>query len=237
MNDAQLMLDLDRRRITRSLIVIVAAVTLLHVFWTSTDHLDLTGETLWRHLSNVDVENAFPTWLSAVLLAASAALAGLMDRDERHQGGRFRRHWWFLAVILTVLSVDEVASLHEAISGPISRALGTSGIFFYGWVVPALIAVAVLTITYARFILALPSPVKSRLMLAAALFVGGAALGLEMVAGLIAETEAREGWLYLVTSAIEELLELAGLILLVDTLLLHLSRQVSTIRVGLAVNH
>ncbi|HEX2153882.1 MAG TPA: hypothetical protein VHL52_07885 [Acidimicrobiia bacterium] len=219
MHAPELELHLRRRRLTRSLVGLVLVIIALHLFWWSTDSLDLPGETLWRRLANVDAENAFPTWLAAVLMTGAAGLSAVLGRDEHRREGSYARHWYVLAAIMAVLSVDEVAALHEATAGPLRAALDLSGLFYYGWVVPALIGVVVLTVAYGRFVLALRAPAKGRVVLAAALFVGGA-VGLEMVAGLFAGTAARDGAGFFLLATTEEVMELAGLILLIDTFLL-----------------
>src|SRR5688572_11253619 len=99
-------ITVDRRRLTRWLIVTVVAILILHFYWWTTDSLDLPGETLWRRLSNVDVETTFPTWLSSILHLATAALVALIARAA----DSYRRHWAFLAAIFLVLSIDEVAA-------------------------------------------------------------------------------------------------------------------------------
>lgn len=230
--EPDLSLRLNRRRFTRGLSLVAALVLALHLFWWVTDALDLPGEMLWRRLSNLDAENTFPTWLSALLLGIAAVLTWLVASTEKSSGGRYRRHWWWLSLILLGMSVDEVASFHEAAAGPVRHALGLSGAFYYGWVIPALIAVAVVAGLYARLIFGLPPRIKARLILAAALFVAGA-VGLEMLSGLFAGTEARDGWPYFVTSTMEEILEIAGVILAIDTLLLYLEGRIGWIRVEL----
>lgn len=220
---------IDRRKITRTLVIIVIAILVLHFYWWSTDHLDLLGETLWRRLSNVDAETTFPTWLSAVLHLATAVLLAVIARTA----DSYRRHWGFLALIFLAFSIDEVAAIHEALAGPIRSALDLDGIFYYAWVLAALIAVAVVGFAYLRFVRDLPPPIKPRIIVAAVLLVGGA-VGMEMVAGTMAGTAARDGWPYFIVSTIEETMELASAILMVDTLLLYLEDRMPSVRFRIA---
>lgn len=227
----RLEITIDRRRLTRWLIVGVVAILILHFYWWTTDSLDLPGETLWRRLSNVDVETTFPTWLSSILHLTTAALLAIIARAA----DSYRRHWVFLAVIFLLFSIDEVAALHETLAAPVRFAFGLDGIFYYAWVLPALIAVVVLGIAYTRFLLELPAPIKQRVIVAAVLLIGGA-VGLEMVAGTFAGTPARDGWPYFIVSTIEETMEMASAILMVDTLLLYLEERMPhvSLRIGAA---
>lgn len=232
MAERPLGLTIRRRAVTRYLSWFVVAVVVLHLFVRLTDAMDLPGETLWRRLANVDAENTLPTWLSAVMLLVAAALAGLAARHERRSGGRDSGHWTAMSLIVLVLSVDEIASFHEALAGPLRQALGLSGVFYYGWVVPAVAAVVLLAVVSKRFLWRLSPGLRWRLI-AAALYFGGA-VGMEMVSGLFAGEVERGGWGYTLASTVEETLEMAGVVLLIDTLLLHLTGRVGRIELVLA---
>ncbi|CAN5901205.1 hypothetical protein BH23ACT5_BH23ACT5_12250 [soil metagenome] len=226
LEDREIQVRIERRTVTKTLVFILGAILVMHVFVRLTDSLDLVGETLWRRLSNVDTENTFPTWLSAVALLVPAVLFWLVARHEARERGRHVRHWMGLAVIFLVLSVDEVASFHEAFASPVRGALDLDGVFFYGWVVPALALVVVIAVVYLRMVIDLAPTIRWRVVAAAVMFVGGA-VGLEMVSGLFGGETSRTG--YFIAATIEETLEIGSIILLIDTLLLHLGLKTGAI--------
>lgn len=232
---ASLEIELDRRRVIRAAWWLLGVIVVIQVFRLLTDGLDLPGETLWRRLANVETENTFPTWLSAALFGLNAATAWILGRAEHRAGGRFDRHWRGLAVIMLVLSVDEIASFHEMAGGVIRRTFGLSGPFYYAWVIPGLILVAALTVVYLRFVTSMPRPVRNRIVLAAALFIGGAA-GLEMLGGLFAETAARDGLGVALLATTEEAMELSGLIVLLDSFLTLAEQSVGSLKLGFVLH-
>ena len=58
-------------------------------------------------------------------------------------------------MIFLYISFDQVTNVHEEIGPQLGNALGATG-FLAGWVVPAMIALAVLGLVYVRFMIDLP---------------------------------------------------------------------------------
>src|SRR6266545_5147574 len=77
-------------------------------------------------LFDVNSENNVPTWFSSLLLFGDALLAGLVAALVRRAGGRDAGHWAALAVLLSLLSLDEVASLHERLPDPATALRGAA---------------------------------------------------------------------------------------------------------------
>lgn len=103
----------------------------------------------------------------------------MLSRPRRRP---YVRHWWLLASVFAFLSMDEVAMVHDTLSGVISARVDTGGVLRYVWVVPYGIGVAALGGFYLPFFLRLPPRSRWLFVLAAGLYVGGA-LGFEMVSG------------------------------------------------------
>jgi len=100
-------------------------------------------EKIW--LLDVDSEDSLFTWLSTILLFLSSLLAFVLASN-----GNDAPQWRGIGAILLAMSVDEMASLHEKLSGVLSSLLTTSGPFFFAWVIPA--AVLVLVVVPSRMI-------------------------------------------------------------------------------------
>lgn len=185
-----------------------------HLFaWSRTSPLYLfTGKFL------VSGEINFPSYFSALLLLACAALLGVIGSLRRRAGAPYARHWQVLAAIFVYLSVDEATALHEMLVRPLRRGLDLSGFLRFSWVVPAAILVLILALVYVRFVWALPARSRWLFVLAGALYVGGA-LGFEMIGGRIDEAFGATGVLYHAVSAAEEALEMAGTIIFIYALL------------------
>ena len=109
-----------------------------------------------------------------------------------------------------MLSLDEIASIHERTSVPIRNALDLSGAFYFAWVVPAAILLLVFAILYLRFVLALPRRSRWLFVVAGAIFVSGA-LGVEMIGSAYASAHGRNDLVYALIASGEEVLEMIGL--------------------------
>ena len=154
---------------------------------------------------SLSYEGNVPTWFAAVLLFACAQELAAIARRASDTGDRWRLHWWVLAIGFVLISLDEVVGMHELLSLPFDY----SGVLYFGWVIPAAVLVAVLAIAYARFLIALPAPLRNRFVLAGALYVGGA-VGMELPLGAVTDAQGDDSLAYALIDAVEETLELVG---------------------------
>ena len=160
----------------------------------------------------VDEEANIPTYFSSLLLLANALITGFIALFKSRGKGRYRAHWFLLAFIMLVFSVDESSRLHELLNQPMEVLFRAEGIFMWGWVFVAIPFTILFGILFLRFVLHLPPRTRILFALSAALYVGGA-LGMELVgAGWVSEN-TKGNWTYIFISTTEELLEMSGLIL------------------------
>jgi hypothetical protein len=97
--------------------------------------------------------------------------------------------------------------------------ISTNGILKNAWVVPGLAFVVVLAMIYARFIIHLPSAIRTLVIIAGVIYVTGA-IFLESLSGLCADVYTESGIEYQLVITLEEFLEMLGLVLLIYALLL-----------------
>src|SRR5690606_22798982 len=71
-------------------------------------------------LFDVSSDSSIPTWYASATLFACALLLGAVAAHERGRGHPFVAHWAGLALIFALLSVDEVARIHETIGDTLS---------------------------------------------------------------------------------------------------------------------
>lgn len=173
---------------------------------------------------NLDRERNLPTTFQTLLFLGSAiTLAGIaimkrLDRD------RWTRHWTLLALLFLLLAWDEIAEIHERFIEPMRRAFDLQGIFFFGWIVPAMLFVLVVGVAYLRFVLALEPTLRARVITAGVIFLSGA-LFMEGIGGWYYERiDQATDMIYVTMATVEETLEMAGLILFLYALLQYLSQ-------------
>ena len=198
-----------RRLLVGALIAVAGAglaVELLHHGPLPDLDEDLVG------LFSLSYEGNLPTWYSsALLLACAVTLAVIAQSAPRHA-----RYWSLLSAVFGYLSIDEAVGLHEQLNDLVH--LG--GPLYFGWIVPAGIAVLLLAAAYLRFLRALPAETRRRFVVAGALYVGGALL-MEVPLGLWTEARGDADLGYALIDFAEESLEMIGATLFLLALLRH----------------
>ncbi len=172
---------------------------------------------------DVDAEGNIPTWFAVVSLLACAAVLGAIAGRVRRDGGPYAGHWRGLAVLFVVLSIDELAQLHEHL-GRLQSMWNTHGLFFFAWVIPGAAFVAAVGLVYARFLARLPGVTRRRFIVAALVYVAGV-LGVEAIGGWRAETMGMNNMTHSVIATIEEVLEMSGVAMFLVALIRHLAGE------------
>jgi hypothetical protein len=174
-------------------------------------------------LFHLDLESNVPTWFSSSLLLVCSALLGWIAYGKTNSGDRFRTHWWILCAGFAYLSMDETAVIHEKFIRIVQLSGTPSGVFYFAWVIPALIMLPILALAYLRFLRHLPTKIRWGFLASAALYLGGA-IGMEMIGGLyLSGGQSQATVVYALIVHIEEALELSGIVFFLATLLEYLA--------------
>lgn len=171
-----------------------------------------------NQLFDLNGEANFPAYFSTILLFVAAALLALIAIAASKTGQPFVRHWQGLALIFVGLSIDENLSLHEKTALPLQRLFNASGIFYYAWIIPAIVLVIALLLAYQSFLRSLPPKTRRGIVLAGGLYLSGT-IGSEMLSGLWASQNDMHNLVYGLLIAVEEGLEMVGLVLFISVLL------------------
>jgi hypothetical protein len=189
------------------------------------------AETILYVLFDLTGEVTIPTWYSSSLLLAAGLLLLVIARLKQRLDAPFVRHWYVLGAMLVLLSIDEASDFHGAVSYKLSDVFGFGGALTYPWVLPAAVLVILVAIAYLPFIRHLPPETQRQVVLAAGLYVGGA-LGVEVIeAAYDSRFDYRAP--YLIMVAIEETLEMLGVIVLLSALLSYAASFTRGIQVSL----
>ena len=125
-----------------------------------------------------------PTWFSSIMLASCAVLLALIVLAKRATGDQWLRHWSALSAIFLLMSLDEIASIHERTIRPLHNLFELHPVFTNAWVLIALPLLIVLSLLYARFLLNLPRRARWLFLLSGVIYIGGV-VGLEVCSGLM----------------------------------------------------
>jgi hypothetical protein len=251
------------KTIVRVLIIAVVLITLASL--AARFALYMWGEEeLLQPLRVFDVgeERSIPTWFESVQFLLCSILLGVVALATKQRGERYSLHWGVLSIILLILSVDEVASMHEAIGQELERLLHNTtgftpgGAISFFWVVPGGVFVVIVLLAYLRFLAHLPRSTRRLFLFAGALFVVGA-LGIEMLtaqvvssSGSIADWVVSSsggvvGWesaraipqiLKGVQTSIEEMFEMLGLTAFIYAMLAYARSYVEEINVRVRID-
>ena len=192
-------------RLVRSLSAIAIILVTCHVGLTLYHYqVESLPWLPWRQLFDVDEENNLPTWFSGFLLSVVAACGWICAQRKRSDRDRWQVHWHILAGGFLLLSLDEVAGIHETINS----------LIVMNWAIPGGLLAAAIGLAFIPFLRGLPSR-TAMLFLAAGVFYLGGAVGLEIVG----EPMEADTVSYHLLTAVEEALEMGGALLFLHSLL------------------
>ncbi|HFE44811.1 MAG TPA: hypothetical protein ENJ18_04845 [Nannocystis exedens] len=207
---------ISRRRLHRALGLASGLVIVLGIAAELAIHLLPKGAIRPDLLTllSLSYEGNLPTWYSSTLLALCGALLTLCAVSS--QNDRWR--WSLLSAGFFYISFDESVGIHEAVDALFESS---SGVLYFGWVIPATALVALLGLVYWPFLRRLPSTSRRRFVIAGAIYLCGALL-LELPLGLWTESAGPENLVYALIDLLEESLEIIGLSLFIASLIDHL---------------
>ena len=224
--------------------VMIVAVVLLHAMslMQTINAQRYAPETLLQGQSHgllrmfdVSGESNVPEWYSVITLAFSSVLLIIIGLNRKELHDKFARYWLFMGFVFAFLSLDEGACIHEGVGSLMSAHVKTGGALSYGWVIPWGIFTIGFALLYVRFLLSLPRKTAVLMVIAGAIYVGGA-LGMELVEGVLDEKFGALSLTEVIMRDIEEWGEMGGILLFNYTLLSYLKDQVGPVMISLGVS-
>jgi hypothetical protein len=150
---------------------------------------------------DVRAEANLHTWFNVAVFVVGAGIHACAALFARRAG----RPWWpwaVTSVLLVVLSVDDLASLHEQLE-PVGRAVGGgTGAFHFAWLLPGLVLAAGFLVAALAGIRRVPVVAAHWLMIGVATLLA-AAVGFEALGGLVLSSIG-DGPAYILLSHLEE---------------------------------
>jgi hypothetical protein len=165
-------------------------------------------------LFDLDGAHNVPASFSSLLLLLCSGLLGIITHARKRQGERDSLYWMGLAAIFLFLSFDELFTTHAH--------------SIIAWVIPYGIGISVLALVYLRFLLRLPTSVRSLTVSAGAIYVTGA-LGFELLGGAYAEEHRTKNLVFAMLVAGEETLEMGGTLLFLYALMTYIDVELGNL--------
>ena len=223
-------LNLSPRKVTRLLLFMVALLIFFYlleaasIYWLKTRY----GVEIEAQFFSLDQESNFPSLYSALSLGFSSYLLAIIATFKKAVRAKYRRYWKALSLIFLYLGIDEACSIHEIFTPLLRNALNARGIFYFTWVVPAFLGLIIFLWAFRKFIFNLPPKTRTIFIFAGAVYILGA-LGMELVGGYIADTPGLSVIAYPMATAIEEVLEMLGIIVFINGLLAYIQTHLSQV--------
>jgi len=223
-------IELSLHRLQRRLLSATGGVALAGLAVEVCDHvLAPAWAPVLVPLLSLSYEHNLPTWYAVLLHACCALLLALHALSLRQSNGttnapppaavagpdsrpgpaqfpaRWPLRWILLSGLFAYISLDELIQLHEVASS----WFDTTGVLYFGWVIPAAALVIALGLWYLPLVRALPARTRRRFITAGVVFVSGALL-MELPLGWWTERAGADNLTYGIIDWVEETLELFG---------------------------
>ena len=214
------------KSIAVAIVGMVGVCLLCHLSWYLGLQNRLTENLL--PLLNLDTDVTIPTWFSSLLLLSVAILAVVTWRLTRQLSARrtLDHFWLVIAATFLLLSIDEVARIHETIGTKLAAKLAgkTTGLLYYNWVILGVPFAALFAAASIPFLIRLPKAIAIAFVTAGLLFLSGA-VGVEMFNGKQSELHGDENIRYVLGTALEEFLEMSGVGLFLVAMVHHIQSK------------
>ncbi|HIG44597.1 MAG: hypothetical protein ABGY96_12080 [bacterium] len=190
--DNDFLLSVPVRKYCLVLLAIVIGLITVHCSFNYYNHVFEEVPWLIQQLFDLDEENNIPTWFSGFLLLNNAFFLFLIAKAKQ---GQYVVHWKLLALGFLILSLDEVAGLHESFNTATD----------INWAIPGAVLVSVVGLIFVPFLLSLERRLAGLFVLAGTLYISGA-IGVELLSEDMDEDEMAYGF----ATAVEEGMEMLG---------------------------
>jgi hypothetical protein len=177
-----------------------------------------------NHVSNAiffffdaSAEANIPTYFSSLILFIAAAILYVIYKATPKASGK-KMYWGALMIIFAWLSVDETASIHEQF-GKMGKTFHLqSDYLYYSWIIPYIFIAIFAFFFFLKFLIKLPYTTRILFIISGFIYTG-AAMGFELFEGKIAKQYGPNTLNDLLLCAVEEFLEMTGVIIFIYALL------------------
>ncbi|ELS05475.1 hypothetical protein Xen7305DRAFT_00052200 [Xenococcus sp. PCC 7305] len=167
---------------------------------------------------NLNVELNAPAFFSSFILFYSAVLLGIITFLKRRDC--YYYEWAGLSLTFVYLALDEAFSYHEEMkyARKILALDQDNPLYKDAWIFIGIAFITVFLLVYLQFLKRLNKRVRSLFLLSAGIYILGA-IGLEIIGGYWEFFRGEKDFIHAFLASLEELLEMFGIILFINTLL------------------
>jgi hypothetical protein len=224
-------LNFSTKKTTRMLFVVVLLLTIASLAGQYSKHI--LGHDHLRGfvpLFNVNTEGNIPTWYTSFSILLCAVLLFVIARARKIEGDRYSIYWMILGLIFLYISVDEGAGVHDALDFSLPSLGYITSAPRYIRMLPVAVLLLIFGLMYLKFLFYLPARTRLLFIVAGTIYVSGA-FGMGFV---MERYGTRHGWDNMtleILAALEEFLEMIGIVIFIYALMSYMETHVKDIRV------
>ena len=175
-------------------------------------------------LFDLDANGNIPSFYSAVTFLFAAACLYAIGVHAARTSAAYVRHWKALAILFVLVAIEEAAGVHHSFNLRVPEVDRRAwGPFYFTWTITYAVVVLLIAVVFLKFVVAhLPQLTRYLFVIAALLYVSGA-LGMEMIAGMYVAEGGRRPFVLSTMAAIEEFMEMAGVVVFIYGLMHYMS--------------
>jgi hypothetical protein len=178
-----------------------------------------------------NAEHNIPTFYSSASLTFCSFLLTIITFAKRKNSERYI-YWLGLVTVFLLLSIDEFVMIHDRLNATLRSTLNVSGFLHFSWIIPYGIALIILLIVYTKFVFNLPCRTRLLFIIAGSIYISGA-IGFEPIEGKFSELYGYNNVAYIALCTIEEILEMAGIVVFIYALTSYIDSELKGLRLGI----
>ncbi|MBC8554270.1 MAG: hypothetical protein H8D23_32070 [Candidatus Brocadiales bacterium] len=178
-----------------------------------------------------NAEHNIPTFYSSASLLFCSVLLTIITVAKKKSGERYI-YWLGLVAIFLFLSIDEFVMIHDRLNATLRSTLNVSGFLHFAWIIPYGIALIIFVFVYTKFVFNLPFRVRFLFIIAGSIYVSGA-IGFEPIEGKFSELYGYNNVAYVVLYTIEEIFEMAGIVVFIYALTSYIGSEFKGLRLSI----
>jgi len=228
-------INLNANKVSRTLFITMVILVIAHIVQLIIYYV-VGDEDVFDFVDILDMgyEGNLPTLFSSLMFMLNGLLFYLIYANSKQNNGIDTKYWLGLCLVFLFLGVDEGTKIHENIGDFTENFVEAEGFLYYPWVLSYVSLFLLAVFYYFRFYLRLDEKLQLRLALSAIVFLSGA-VGLEIISAEEAYANDTDTIKYSVLYTTEEILELTGLLLLVDGLLSYIERNLNLNQISIKI--
>jgi len=223
-------IEISPKKVLYRLLILISTLLFLNIIGIIAQHsINNSIPNLLIFLFDFNTERNIPTFYSALALITTSLILYIIMRNSKYLNNN-RIYWKGLVYVFMYLAIDEMVSIHEYLGKPLGDLLNTSGLLYYGWIIPYGIILLIFSTMYLNFLRKLPKNIIKLFILSAVIFIIGG-IGFELVAGQQIELYGNNSITHSVLYTFEESFEMLGVALFIYALLLYISDNIKNINI------